>query len=133
MTQKKFPNSITIPVKLLLNAAMVDQNVFTADRAYELVDVNGTHGTAGSDGSAVSLDIKKCAATVAPTSGTTMLGTTKYDCKGTANTNQSPALTDTVANRRLAVGDRIAFDFTGTITALADLNVALTLKVLGNS
>lgn len=118
---------LVVTVKNLLNADCIDQNVFVADRAYQLVGVREVHGTASSDGGAVTLDVVKLTGTTAPASGTTMLSGT-INMKGTANTVVSGGLTATAANLLLAVGDRIGFNYTGTVTALADVNVTLVLR-----
>jgi hypothetical protein len=113
-------------------ATDVDRIVFTAAFPCELVSVVETHSTAGTDGSAVSLDIKKATGTTAPASGTTMLAST-FNLKSTANTpvtkNGASGLTATLADRKLATGDRVCFDFTGTLTALVG-HVTIYLKRL---
>ena len=108
-------------------ANVIDKNVFVADRPYRLRSVESAHTVAGSDGSAVTLDVKKCTGTQPPASGTTMLAAT-INLKGTANTTQTPALSATSADLALANGDRLAFDVTGTATAVAGLCVTVVLR-----
>lgn len=122
---------VVITVNCPLNADNVDQNVFVADRAYTLERVLESHGTLGTDGGAVTLDVKKATGTTAIASGTTVLGST-FDMKATINT----VVTKTRANggvvstpvAQLAAGDRLGLDYTGTITALAGVAVTLVLN-----
>lgn len=116
------------------NAALLtapDVSVFIADTDYELVKVQEVHETLGTDGSAVTLDIKKCTTTQASASGTTMLSST-FNLKSTINTvvtksKGTTGLTATMANRRIAVGNRIALDFSGTMTSVTGVLVQLWL------
>jgi len=118
---------VVLSFNLSAAANVIDSNLFVADRAYQLVSVEEAHTVAGSDGSAVTLDIKKCTGTQAPSAGTTMLAAT-IDLKGAANTVQSPALSATAANTLLAAGDRLAMDITGTPTAVAGVALTIVLR-----
>jgi hypothetical protein len=126
---------VVLTVNLPLNGDAVDQNVFIADRAYEVEAVRESHATAGSDGGAVTLDVKKATGTTAIASGTTVLGST-FDLKGTANTvvHKTKGNGGVVATSvgRLAEGDRLGIDITGTITAVAGVQVTIVLKPLGS-
>jgi hypothetical protein len=106
-------------VTVLLTSGSVDTNVFTADVPMEVVAVREVHSVAGAASS--TLDVKKCTGTTAPASGTTVLAST-FALDSTANTpvtkNVTSGLSATAANRKLAVGDRLAIDMTGTITSL---------------
>jgi hypothetical protein len=128
---RAIPDSIVVSYPLV--AASVDQVAFIADGPYEVIAAREVHETAGTDGSAVTLDIKKVTGTTAGTSGTTVLATT-FDLKSTAKTvvtkNASSGLTTTLANRKLDAGDRLFLDFTGTLTALAGGMVTIYLKRL---
>jgi hypothetical protein len=92
-----------------------------------VLGVSAFHEAAGSDGSAVSLDIEKLTGTQAPGAGVSVLGATKIDLKAAANTRQAPALTATGANKTLAIGDRLALKLTGTPTAVAGLLVSVLI------
>jgi hypothetical protein len=109
------------------NASLVDVHGFIADDDYELVSASEIHTTAGTDAGAVSLDIKKCVGTEAPASGVTML-TSPFNLKATTHTVQHATLTTTGQHRKLTRGDRLAFDFIGTLTAVAGVTVRVTLK-----
>lgn len=125
---------VVLSFSLPLNGDAVDQNLFVADRAYRVEAVRESHATAGSDGGAVTLDVKKATGTTAIASGTTVLGST-FNLKGTANTVQ----TKTRANGGvvstpvgfLAEGDRLGIDITGTTTALAGVVVSVVLTPVG--
>lgn len=132
-TPKKLRNStgyVRVTIPLVAAASVVDQTVFTADRAYELVGVEEVHTVAGNDAGAVTLDVKKCTGTQDPSAGTTMLAST-FNLKSTANTVVSATLSATTANRKLADGNRVAFDITGTPTSYAGGAVTLVLSPLG--
>lgn len=106
-------------------ATSVDNSLFIADRAYRLLGVRAVNTVIASSGP-TTLDIKKCTGTQAPASGTTML-TATIDLTTTANTVITPTLSATPANLLLAAGDRIALDYTGTMTAVVgSVEVLLT-------
>jgi hypothetical protein len=111
---------LTVPIA----AASVDTWAFIADRAYTVNSIKEVHTVAGSDGSAVTLDVRKITAdATAPgaAAGATVkeLLTTAFDLKSTANTPVTGTLTATAADLNLAAGDRIGFNFAGTLTSLA--------------
>lgn len=105
-------------------ANAVDKNFFIADRAYQLVSVKECHTTASTSG---TLDVKKCTGTTAPASGTTML-TATVSLAGAANTVVSGTPSATVADTKLAAGDRIGFDYGGTLTNLVDAVIEVVLR-----
>jgi hypothetical protein len=65
-----------VSVNCLLNANCIDQNVFVATRKWKVVGISEVHGTAGSDGSAVTLNVVKCTGTTAITSGVALTTST---------------------------------------------------------
>ncbi len=109
-------------------SSVADVQFFTAPVKCEVVSIREIHAVAGSDGSAVTGTIRRCQGTEAATAGDDLLGTTKLDLKGTALTEQAPALTGTAANLVLEAGDRLSLDVTGTTTALAGVIVTVLLK-----
>ncbi|MBH8566719.1 hypothetical protein I8748_31985 [Nostoc sp. CENA67] len=120
-----------ISVQCPLNSLCVDQPFFVADGAYLVTGISYVHSTAGSDASAVNLQITKDTGTQAPGAGTDLLTNNTnagFDCKGTANTVQVGALVATEATRTLASGDRLSLDFAGTVTALAGVVVTVSLR-----
>ena len=109
-------------------SSVADVQFFTAPVKCEEVSIREVHAVAGSDGSAVSGTIRRCQGTEAATAGDDLLGDTKFDFKGTALTEQAPALTATTANLTLEAGNRLSLDVTGTTTALAGVIVTVLLK-----
>lgn len=94
-----------------------------------VLSVRESHGTAGSDGSDVGLNIEKLTGTQALGSGVDVLSA-DLDLKGTANTVQEGVMTTTKINRNLLKNERLALKDVGTLTAVAD--VAITIEVLYN-
>lgn len=125
------PQGIEATITCLANAACVDQAFFIANRAYQVTAVREIHATAGTDGSAVSLQVVKDTGTDAPGAGTDLLtnnANVGFDLKGTANTVQTGTLTATAASLQLAAGNRLSLDFAGTVTTLAGVVVTVSLK-----
>ena len=104
-----------------------DAAFYVANRPMQIVAIREVHSTAGSDAGAVTLAVFKETTTGAPASGVTAQSGT-FNMKGTANTVQAATLSATVANTKLAAGDRLSANFTGTTTALAGVVVTVTLK-----
>lgn len=124
--------TITFPT----NAAILTApNVvaFIADADYEVLDVAESHGTLGTDGSAVTLDVAKCTGTQTPAQGVSML-TTTFNLKATINTvvrkSQASGLIISSGKSKLQItkGDRIAIVLAGTLTAVTGVNVTIVLK-----
>lgn len=113
-------------------AASLDTHIFVAPFPCEVVSVREIHSVAGSDGSAVALDVKKCTGTDAPSAGTTVLSST-FDLKSTANTlvskTAASGLSATLSVRKLDTGNTLALDYTGTLTAVVGV-VQIEIKQL---
>lgn len=99
---------------------------FIAPAIMTLQSVREVHATAGTAGGSVTLQVEKLTSTTAPGSGTNMLGTA-LSLKATANSVQTASLTTTLANRGLAIGDRVALKTSGTLTSVANVTVLLEL------
>jgi hypothetical protein len=95
------------------NASSVDKAFFVAARPLKIVSIIARVTAAGTNGSAVTAEIKKAASGTAITSGTVLHSGT-INLKGTANTNQ--ALTLAAAAGTVAAGSCIGVDFAGTLT-----------------
>lgn len=117
------------------NAALLtlpDLTLFTAPTgsAWEVVDIAEIHETLGTDGGAVSLDLKKCTGTQAAGSGASSL-LTVFNLKATINTvvrkNRSSGLSATKANLQISAGQRLALDFIGTMTSVSGVHVTVIL------
>lgn len=87
------------------------------------------HQTAGTDGSAVTLNLEKLTGTQAPDAGSTML-TAGFDLKGTANTKQVGTLVPLRTTRSLNPGDRLCLKDAGTLTAVAHVLVMVEVELL---
>ena len=125
-----FTSEVVVNHVICIDGVAVDTFIYIGNEPMHVVDIKAIPIVAGSDGGAVSATVKRCQGTEAPSAGDDLLATTKIDLKGTANTVQDPALTDTTANLVLAAGDRLAVDVTGTLTAVVCL-VTVTLKKVG--
>lgn len=110
-----------------LNADVIDRQFFIAPVACEVVSIREVHGTAGSDGSAVTLQVERLQGTEAPGGNGDALLSSALSLKATANTVQAGTLV-TTSVVQLAAGDRLGVDITGTTTAVADAVVTVLLK-----
>jgi hypothetical protein len=109
-------------------STVADVQFWTAPVKCQVVGIREVHAVAGDDSGAVTGTIRRCQGTEAATAGDDLLGTTKINFKGTALTEQTPALTGTSANLVLDAGDRLSLDVTGTTTTLAGVIVTVLLK-----
>lgn len=105
---------------------------FTAMFPCEFLAAAEAHKTAGTDGSAVTLNIEKLTTGQALGAGVNLLSTA-FNLKSTANTPQfapssSNLLTSTVLDRVLAKGDRLALRPSGTLTTVAHVSVTAFIK-----
>lgn len=83
------------------------------------------HQTAGSDASAVTLQLEKLTGTQAPGAGTEVLNAT-LSLKATANTVQDGVILPGSAS--LLKGDRLCLKDAGTLTAVANITILATIK-----
>jgi hypothetical protein len=108
----------SITVELL--AASVDQWVFIADRAYEVTGISEIHSVVG--GASAAVKFRKITDTSAPgaAAGATVkeLATAGFDLTAVINTTQNATLSATASDYQLAAGNKIAADFSGTLTGL---------------
>jgi hypothetical protein len=108
-------------------SSVADVQFFTAPVKCEVVGVREIHAVAGNDADPVTGTIRRCQGTEAATAGDDLLSAA-INLKGTALTQQTPALTATTANLILEAGDRLSLDVTGTTTTLAGVIVTVLLK-----
>lgn len=110
---------------VIAGAAAADYDgVLVAPFAGKLVRVIERHGTAGSDGGAVTLMPTKVPSGTAKAAGTAMLSA-GISLKGTADTNASGSLSATAADLLVADGDSVGLVLTGTATAVDAVSVML--------
>ncbi len=109
------------------NAAIVDQNFYIANQAMRVVSISEVHRVLGS--STVSAVVRKCTSGQTIVQGTSLMSNT-FDLHATAETQQNGTLATNPATLTLAAGDRLAFDITGTTTALAGVCITVMLQPL---
>lgn len=115
----------------LLNADIIDQLFFLADRAYKVKHISWVQATAASDAGTVFIQVKKASGTTAIASGQALLTNNTnsgFDVEATANTVQVGTLTATAADLLLAAGDRLGLDITGTPTSGAGCVCTVVLE-----
>ena len=95
----------------------------------EVMWVAESHIVAGTNAGAVTMDVVKLTSGQAVASGVSIL-TAEFDMKSTANTPVQKQGKDLANTRQLKNGERLALDFTGTLTDLAGVQVTLYLKNL---
>jgi hypothetical protein len=120
------PQDIYIPVHAVGATEAIDRVVFIADTPMKFVGVSLTFSTTSTSG---TLQIEKCPVGTAPGSGTDLLASA-MSLSGTANVNVVGTPIADGAARVFAAGDRCAFDFSGTVTGLKDLQVTLRFQRL---
>lgn len=101
--------------------------VWIADKTCVVTGFQEIHQTAGTDGSAVTLQLEKLTGTEAPGSGSELLSTA-LSLKATANTLQEADLVETITTRQLLAGDRLCLKDAGTLTSVANLTVLIFIR-----
>lgn len=94
-----------------------------------ITKIQEVHQTLGTDGSAVTLQIEKLTGTQALDAGAVALKTA-LSLKAAINTVQTGTLTDTLENRTLDMGNRLAMKDAGTLTAVANVTVLVELTII---
>jgi hypothetical protein len=126
---------MTLAVALPVASSLVDAPIFTAPAGseWEIVEAIESHSVAGSDGSAVTLDLTKTDSGEAPASGDSLLAST-FNLKSTANVPVSKTtasgLSTSLPVRTLKAGQSLCMNFTGTLTALAGFSLVVVLRQL---
>lgn len=120
----------TTAISIDLTASSVDSNIFVADVPMEVVAVREVHSVVG--GASAAVGLTKCTGTTAPGSGTAIT-VADFDLTATVNTNQNKTLASglatTAATRKLAVGDRLGLNFSGTLTGLVGVVTVFLRKL----
>jgi hypothetical protein len=119
-----------VSINPLLNADCVSQIFYTSPRRCYVFAVRYIHTTAGTAAGTVTLDLVRCSGTTTVANGTSLLDTTLFNCKATANTTQTGSLLSLLSAVTLEVGDRLAIRFAGTVTTLAGVSVSVHLRYL---
>lgn len=124
---------LILSIPMTVNGDVIDTPAFCVPFGceFEITEVMETHAVLGTDGAAVTLDVKRCTGTQTPAQGTSMLSST-FDLKATINTvvrkiRGAGLLAGSAWVRTLRAGDRLAIDITGTTTSVAGVNVTVVL------
>lgn len=133
-SQRIIQNIVIYPITFSLpgvNAAVAGNysHFFIADQGYLILGVEEVHAVAGSDASAVTVQLEKLTSTTAPGSGTSLL-VTAFDLKGTANTVQYGNFSNVSGYNTLIRGDRLALKKSGTLTAVDSVVITVYLQKL---
>jgi hypothetical protein len=126
-SQFELSNEQYIVADHYIASSVADVQFFTAPVKCQVVAVREVHATAGNDAGTVTGTIRRCQGTEAATAGDDLLSAT-INFKGTALTEQTPALTTTNGDLILEAGNRLALDVTGTTTTLAGVIITVLLK-----
>lgn len=110
--------------RMSANASIATQFFFLANRPETINAISMIWGTAGSDAGAVTVDVTKDTSTNAPGAGVSVLSVAQ-SVKTAANTVNNETLNATASRLQMAAGDRLAMKTSGTLTALANLLVAV--------
>lgn len=115
----------TVTFNVCANGSLGTQTFFIADQAYTVTGISYVAKTQGTG--TLTCNVTKDTGTAAPGAGVT-LQTGTFDCVAIVNnTVTAGALTATTANLTMAVGDRLAMLFTGTVSTLAGVTVTVTM------
>lgn len=109
-------------------STVADRDCFIATSAWRVVSVKEAHATASTSGTAALRKITDTSAPGASASSTVieLLGSA-LDLSTTANTVVTATLVSDPAKLTLKPGDRLAFDFGGTMTSLAGCLIQIEL------
>lgn len=112
------PEDVVITVPLL--AASVDNDVWVSNGNYMVVGFKEAHDVVGGASAAVRpRKITDTSRSGAVASGTVKeLTTANIDLTASINTVRTPTLVSTRADLKFKSGDRLALDFSGTLTGL---------------
>lgn len=121
------PQAIEVTYHMHANGSLATEAFFVANDTYQVTAVTEVHATAGSDSGTVTVSVTKDTGTAAPGAGTAVLSAA-FNLKATINTPQTGSLNATEANLQLAVGDRLAVLYTGTLTSAAGVVVTVSLQ-----
>lgn len=124
--KRVMPKVITVSIPF--NDTALDQHVWIADDAYQVVSISEIHSVVG--GSGAVCQPRKCTGTQAPSAGAA-LTTTTCDLTSTVNTVVNKTITATAADALLAAGNRLAFDFSGTLTGVVGV-ITIRLRRVQN-
>lgn len=109
------------------NAGLADQPFFIANKTYLVKQIVEIHATACA--TAATCVVKKVGSGITVANGTALQSST-FALDGTANTLQTATLSTNTSTLTLVAGDRLAVDYTGTLTSLAGPCITVYLQPL---
>ncbi len=110
------------------NAAIVDQVFYIANQKMRVISITEKHRVLGSS-STLAAVVRKCTSGQTIAQGTTLM-VGSFDLHAVAETVQTATLATNPDTLTLQTGDALAFDVTGTTTALAGEIVTVMLEPL---
>ena len=110
-----------------LEPSPADRTVFTLPLNAKIISIIERHSAAASDGGAVSMQVRKLNPGQALANGTDMLPT-PFDMKGDADVPQNRGVNPETAD--CVAGTALALDYTGTLTDLANVSVAVVYQLI---
>lgn len=122
-TPQTYPKELFINLPLVAGSA--DGDLWIATDKYTVASVKHSVSVGASG---ATLILRKCSTTTAPASGTTLFtSTNSLDLNVTANTVTTATLSTVAGVNAFAAGDRLAADFSGTLTGLIGI-CTITLR-----
>lgn len=121
-----------LPVKMLTSSEVIDQVVFIANNAYEVVAVSEVHSTAESTAASLYAQVERLQGTEALNNGDALLtdnSNSGISLKGTADTVVNGTLVED-GTQKLNAEDRLGITISGSGTEIADVQVQIKLKRL---
>lgn len=109
------------------NAGLADQPFFIANQAYNVKVIYEIHAVACA--TAATCVVKKVASGQTIANGAALQSST-FALDGTAETQQTATLSTNPATVQLVAGDRLAVDYTGTLTTLSGVVITVFLQPL---
>lgn len=111
------------------NAGLLDQPFFIANQAYLVKAAYEIHAVACAVASTTAV-VKKVGSGITVANGTSLM-TSTFALDATAEVQQTATLSTNQTVLTLAAGDRLAVDFTGTLTTLSGVVIVVYLQPLG--
>ena len=126
-----YPSAVMAPyVNVQAATAQAAQAFFIANQPCEVVNASESHTAAETTPATLTIDIVKEASGAAAGTSTTSVLEATFDGKGAANTPQKKACSGTLANRQLAVGDRLSYKPSAAGTQLTGVIITVELKYI---
>ena len=126
-----YPSAVMAPyVNVQAAGAQAAQAFFIANQPCEVVNASESHTAAETTAGTLTIDIVKEASGAAAGTSTTSVLEATFDGKGAADTPQKKACSGILANRQLAVGDRLSYKPSAAGTQLTGVIITVELKYI---